>query len=64
MEFVFISLFGYVSVFCFFLKALLVKANYEKEQKIVPFFFDKTKSLGCERYSILATPETKAVFRQ
>lgn len=43
MEFVFISLFGYVSVFCFFLKALFVQTNYEKEQKIVPFFSDKTK---------------------
>lgn len=38
-----LCLFGYMSVFCFFLKALFVQANYEKEQKMVPLFSEKTE---------------------
>lgn len=65
MEFVFICLFDYRSVLCFFLKALFVQTNYEKEQKMVPLFSEKTEVFGfAERSSILAAPETKAVFRQ
>lgn len=54
-----------MSVLCFFLKALFVQTNYEKEQKMVPLFSEKIEVFGfAERNSILANPETEAVFRQ
>lgn len=60
-----LCLFDCMSVLCFFLKALFVQTNYEKEQKMVPLFSEKTEVFGfAERNSILAAPETKAVFRQ
>lgn len=61
----FVCLFDCMSVLCFFLKALFVQTNYEKEQKMVPLFSEKIEVFGfAERNSILANPETEAVFRQ